>query len=76
MKNFFKKYNTANMGPCNQESLGDLDGEEYDTQQRSPRGNAWMNELGKSLGVCLWEYEQNKYLLCVSIWSLLSLSSI
>lgn len=40
MKNFFKKYNTANMGPCNQESLGDLDGEEYDTQQRSPRGNA------------------------------------
>lgn len=43
MKNFFKKYNTTNMGPCNQESLGDLDGE--DTQQRSPRENAWKNEL-------------------------------
>lgn len=44
MKNFFKKYNTTNIGPSNQESLGDLDGEEYDTQQRSPRGNAWKNE--------------------------------
>lgn len=44
MKNVFEKYNTANMGPRNQESLEDLEGEEYDIQQRSPCGNACMNE--------------------------------
>lgn len=51
MKNFFKKYNTTNMGPCNQESLGDLDGEEY--KDHHVEMHERMNELGKSLGVCL-----------------------